>query len=72
MPEKIIINYTKVDFIDLQSHHDGEYKFIMMYEYHLTKFVQLRAVKTETIDEVDFLHSKGAIIEAFSGTNLPT
>ena len=31
----------QIDLIDLQSNSDGEYKFIMMYQDHLTKFVQL-------------------------------
>ncbi|GBM60391.1 KRAB-A domain-containing protein 2 [Araneus ventricosus] len=44
----------QVDLIDLQSHRDGEYKFIMVYQDHLTKFVQLRPLKTKTAEEVAY------------------
>ncbi|XP_023288360.1 KRAB-A domain-containing protein 2 [Orussus abietinus] len=42
----------QVDLIDLQSNRDGEYKFIMVYQDHLTKFVQLRPLKTKSAEEV--------------------
>ncbi|XP_053309752.1 KRAB-A domain-containing protein 2-like [Spea bombifrons] len=42
----------QVDLIDLQSNSDGEYKFIMVYQDHLTKFVQLRPLKTKRAEEV--------------------
>ena len=32
----------QVDLIDFQSHPDGNYKFIMVYQDHLTKFVVLK------------------------------
>ncbi|KHJ40577.1 hypothetical protein D918_09352 [Trichuris suis] len=35
-----------------QSHPDGEYKFIMAYQDHLTKFVVLKALKSKTAEEV--------------------
>ncbi|GBN67396.1 KRAB-A domain-containing protein 2 [Araneus ventricosus] len=44
----------KVDLVDLQSHRDGEYKFIMVHQDHLTKFVQLRPLKTKTAEEVAY------------------
>ncbi|GFU51131.1 SCAN domain-containing protein 3 [Trichonephila clavipes] len=44
----------QVDLIDLQSNRDGEYKFIMMYQDHLTKFVQLRPLKTKSGEEVAY------------------
>ncbi|XP_067140873.1 KRAB-A domain-containing protein 2-like [Centruroides vittatus] len=44
----------QVDLIDLQSHRDGEYKFIMVYKDHSTKFVQLRPLKTKTAEEVAY------------------
>ena len=40
------------DLIDLQSNSDGEYKFIMVYQDYLTKFVQLRPLKTKRAEEV--------------------
>ncbi|CAK9816188.1 KRAB-A domain-containing protein 2 [Anthophora plagiata] len=42
----------QVDLIDLQSNRNGEYKFIMVYQDHLTKFVQLRPLKTKRAEEV--------------------
>ncbi|XP_054272927.1 KRAB-A domain-containing protein 2-like [Macrosteles quadrilineatus] len=36
----------------MQSEPDGEYKFILNYQDHLTKFVVLRPLKTKTADEV--------------------
>ncbi|KFD61180.1 hypothetical protein M514_26667 [Trichuris suis] len=42
----------QVDLIDFQSHHDGEYKFIMAYQDHLTKFVVLKALKSKKAEEV--------------------
>lgn len=44
----------QVDLIDLQSHSDGDYKFIMVYQDHLTKFVQLRPLKTKRAEEVAY------------------
>lgn len=35
----------QVDLIDFQSHPDGEYKFIMVYQDHLTKFVVIKPLK---------------------------
>ncbi|KFD66209.1 hypothetical protein M514_10253 [Trichuris suis] len=42
----------QVDPIDFPSHPDGEYKFIMAYQDHLTKFVVLKALKSKTAEEV--------------------
>jgi hypothetical protein len=42
----------QVDLIDFQSHPDGEHKFIMVYQDHLTKFVLLHALKNKTAQEV--------------------
>eukprot|EP00102_Acyrthosiphon_pisum_P027906 XP_016665116.1 PREDICTED: KRAB-A domain-containing protein 2-like [Acyrthosiphon pisum] len=42
----------QVDLIDMQSQADGEFRFIMVYQDHLTKFVQLRALKSKTAEEV--------------------
>lgn len=43
-----------VDIIDMQSQADGDYKFIMVYQHHLTKFIQLRALTTKRAEEVAF------------------
>lgn len=37
----------QVDLIDMQSQADGEYKFILVYQDHLTKFIQLRPLKSK-------------------------
>jgi len=43
---------AQVDLIDMQSQADGEYRFIMVYLDHVTKFVQIRASKTKRAEEV--------------------
>ncbi|XP_050312883.1 KRAB-A domain-containing protein 2-like [Anthonomus grandis grandis] len=42
----------QVDLIDMQSHPDREYKFIMVYQDHLTKFVQIRPLTSKRAEEV--------------------
>ena len=42
----------QVDLIDYQSSPDGDYKFIMNYQDHLTKFVDLRGLKSKEAAEV--------------------
>lgn len=42
----------QVDIIDMQSQCDGEFRFIMVYQDNLTKFVQLRPLKTKDAEEV--------------------
>lgn len=42
----------QVDLIDMQSQGDGEFQFIILYQDHLTKFVQLRPLKTKRAEEV--------------------
>jgi hypothetical protein len=44
----------QVDLIDLQSHRDGDYVFIMVYQDHLTKFVQLWPLKSRRAEEVAY------------------
>lgn len=44
----------QVDLIDMQSEKDGNYRFIMNYQDHLTKFTMLRALKTKTAEEVAY------------------
>ncbi|GFX84393.1 KRAB-A domain-containing protein 2 [Trichonephila clavipes] len=44
----------QVDLIDLQSNGDDENNFIMVYQDHLTKFVQLRPLKTKRAEEVAY------------------
>lgn len=42
----------QVDLIDFQSRPDGEYKFVLVYQDHLTKYVVLRALKTKTMESI--------------------
>jgi len=35
----------QVDLIDFQSHPDGKYKFILVYQDHLTKFIILKPLE---------------------------
>lgn len=43
---------AQIDLIDFQSNPDGNFKFILTYQDHLTKFVVLRALKSKTAAEV--------------------
>ena len=42
----------QVDCIDMQSCPDGEYRYIMVYQDHLTKFTLLEPLKTKSAQEV--------------------
>ncbi|CAG4979166.1 unnamed protein product [Parnassius apollo] len=42
----------QVDLIDFRSQPDGDNKFIMVYQDHLTKFVVLKPLKTKRAEEV--------------------
>ncbi|XP_067126039.1 KRAB-A domain-containing protein 2-like [Centruroides vittatus] len=44
-----------VDLIDMQSQADEDYKFILMYRDHLTKFVQLQQLKTKRAEDVAYV-----------------
>ncbi|CAF4145939.1 unnamed protein product, partial [Adineta steineri] len=44
----------QVDLIDMQSSPDGEFKFILNYQDHFTKFSILRPLKSKTAAEVAF------------------
>jgi len=44
----------QIDLIDLQINPDGNYKFILVYQDHFTKFVILRALKTKRAAEVAY------------------
>ena len=45
----------QIDLIDMQSQADKDYKFIFVYQDHLTKFVQLHPLKTKTAEEVSYV-----------------
>lgn len=44
----------QVDLIDMQSQSYNDYRFIMVYQDHLTKFVSLKPLKTERAEEIAF------------------
>lgn len=41
-----------IDLIDMETKSSGEYRFIMVYQDHLTKFVMLKALQTNAIEEI--------------------
>lgn len=43
---------AQVDLIDMQTCPDRDFKYILNYQDHLTKFVILRLLKTKTAEEV--------------------
>lgn len=45
----------QVDLIDMQSQADDSYKFVLVYQDHLTKFVQLRPLKSKRAEEVAYV-----------------
>ncbi|XP_033209788.1 KRAB-A domain-containing protein 2-like [Belonocnema kinseyi] len=45
---------AQVDLICMQPCKDGNYKFILNYQDHLTKFVMLRTLKTKAAQEVTY------------------
>ena len=42
----------QVNLIDYQSRPDGEYKFVLVYQDHFTKYVLLRALKKKTMEAI--------------------
>lgn len=46
--------WCQVDQIDFQSHPDKTYKFILVYQDHLTKFIILKRLEYERAEEVAF------------------
>jgi len=42
----------QIDLIDYQSRPDGEYKFVLVYQDHFTKYVILRALKMKTKEAI--------------------
>ena len=45
---------AQVDMIDMQSQPDGDYKWILVYQDHFTKFVQIRPTKSKRATEVAY------------------
>ncbi|XP_078509625.1 KRAB-A domain-containing protein 2-like [Lissotriton helveticus] len=57
----------QVNLIDFQSHPDREYKFIMVYQNHLTKFVVLRALKSKRAEKEAY-----KLVDIFTLLGAPT
>lgn len=45
----------QIDLIDMQAQPDGNYKFILVYQDHLTKFVLLRPLTHKRAEEVAYV-----------------
>lgn len=45
----------QIDLIDMQAQPDGNYKFILVYQDHLTKFVNLRPLSNKRAEEVAYV-----------------
>lgn len=45
---------AQIDLIDMQSNPDENFKFIFVYQDHLTKFVNIRALRTKRAEEVAY------------------
>jgi hypothetical protein len=43
----------QVDLMDFQSNSDGNYKFLMVYQDHLTKFCNIRALTSKHMSPFD-------------------
>lgn len=51
-PIKDIDSRCQVEVLDMQSNADGEFRFILYYQDHLTKFIMLRPLKAKRAREV--------------------
>jgi IS30 family transposase len=47
-------SFCQVDLTDMQSQADHEFKFVMVYQDHLTKSVFLRALQSKRAEEVAY------------------
>ena len=56
----------QMDLIDFQTCPDGEFKWLLVYQDHFTKFVQLRPLKNKTAVEV-----AKALLDIFSIFGVP-
>ena len=57
---------AQMDLVDMQSCADGEFKWIMVYQDHFTKFVQLRPLRSKTATEL-----ANSLFEIFSIFGVP-
>ncbi|XP_031330464.1 KRAB-A domain-containing protein 2-like [Photinus pyralis] len=54
IPHSNLNSRAQVDLIDMQSQSYNDYRFIMVYQDHLTKFVLLKPLRTKRAEEVAF------------------
>jgi IS30 family transposase len=52
---KEINSRCQIDLIDMHAQPDGKYKFILVYQDHLTKFVNLRPLTHKRAEEVAYI-----------------
>ncbi|XP_029784672.1 KRAB-A domain-containing protein 2, partial [Suricata suricatta] len=52
VPSKDVDSRCQVEVLDMQSDADGEFKFILYYQDHLTKFIILRPLRAKQAHEV--------------------
>ncbi|CAF1013044.1 unnamed protein product [Brachionus calyciflorus] len=57
---------AQMDLVDMQTLPDGEFKWIMVYQDHFTKFIILRPLRAKTAVEVT-----NALFEVFSFLGIP-
>ena len=50
-------SHGQVDLVDMQSNQQGQFKWIMVYQCHLTKFVIFRALSSKRAAEVAYSSS---------------
>ena len=62
-----IISIAQVDLIYMQSQQDGDLKWILVYQDHLTKFVQLRPVTLKRAPEIVY-----QLLDIFSIVGAPS
>ena len=58
---------AQVDLIDMQSQPDRDLKWILVYQDHLTKFVQLRPVTSKRAPEIAY-----QLLDIFSISGAPS
>ena len=58
---------AQVDLTDMQSQPDGDLKWILVYQNHLTKFVKLRLVRSKRAPEIAY-----QLLDIFSIFGVPS
>ena len=53
---RVFNSCRQINVVDMQSSQQGQFKWIMVYQCHLTKFVILRALSSKRTAEVAYQH----------------